>query len=121
AYAYVARDVDGTPVVSGTLRLVFADGDGARTAEGVSGTWAFEAAQTGLDEQEIGPQLGMGSLEGGIGSDGEIWINLNPGLADNNVFLSGRFTENARGELSGTWSYSTFVGSVAGGTFAAER
>jgi hypothetical protein len=82
------------------------------------GRWVLEARAEG-----VGPQDGEGTLQGTVEDTVEgptFAINLNPGIADDNVFLHGRF-EDERARMEGTWSYATFVGPVAGGRFEAVR
>ena len=51
--------------------------------------------------------------------DGQtIGIDLNPGVADNNVFLSGTFQGDT---IRGEWSFSGFPGVISEGTFIAEH
>lgn len=53
----------------------------------------------------------MGGIRGA-----RVTVNLNPQWVDNNVFLSGSFDKD---RFSGTWMWSTFVGSTAEGKFEA--
>jgi hypothetical protein len=105
-YLYKASDPDTRVVVTGALTIAI-DDKGA-----VSGEWAFEKIGS---FEETGPQTGTGTLGGSIHNN-EMLINLNPGWADNNVLLSGRWE---RGAWRGTWSWVTFVGPTSGGTFEA--
>jgi hypothetical protein len=50
--------------------------------------------------------------------NGEININLNPNIFDNNVILRG-IIEDRR--FHGTWSFSGFAGKLSEGTFEATR
>ena len=61
-------------------------------------------------ENEIGPQIGKGKLEGQI-IDGKVWINMNPKIADYNIFLNGNYSNN---EYQGNWYLSTFRGNEDG-------
>lgn len=105
-YSYKAYNSKGDLVVEGTLKLTITkDGD-------VSGTWTL--AKKGQSDS-VGPQVGTGMLDGK--KDGAtININLNPGWADNNVFLNGKI-EN--GKIIGKWSWSTFIGPTSEGNFEA--
>ena len=47
-----------------------------------------------------------------------ISMNLNPGWADNNVVLSGTVEKD---RISGKWTWITFVGPTAEGTFEAIK
>ena len=71
----------------------------------LTGSWNI-AAKEGFDEDKIGPQIGTGILEGQI-SNGKVWINMNPRIADYNIFLTGNYS----GDLyEGKWYLSTFRG-----------
>ena len=79
----------------------------------VSGFWVLE--QTDPEARMIGPQVGEGTLVGGM--DGpEIWMNLNPEMADNNVFLRGVLSG---GDINGQWEFVGFPGVLNRGTFQA--
>lgn len=107
-YTYKAYNAKGDIVVEGTFRLTI-NGTGE-----ISGSWAF--AKRG-QSNNIGPQIGTGALNGK--KDGSaITINLNPGWADNNVFLNGKI-EN--GTITGKWSWSTFIGPTSEGPFDAKE
>jgi hypothetical protein len=108
-YAYSGLDSNGKQVISGTLKLVEVK-DGR-----IKGTWDLKQVGPG---EKLGPQIGTGDFAGTIGQDGGIYIDLNPGTADNNIFLNGKF-EN--GELRGNWHYSTFAGPTTKGIFTARR
>ena len=69
-------------VVSGRLELTW-------TNDVISGNWAFAYVGPGdpeTAEHRLGPQIGQGRLEGWKHGN-TLSINLNPGWADNNVFL----------------------------------
>jgi len=74
----------------------------------LTGSWDISAID-GF-ENEIGPQIGKGMLEGQI-SDGKVWINMNPRIADYNIFLNGNYSNN---EYEGNWYLSTFRGNEDG-------
>lgn len=105
-YQYKALDPKHQVVVTGTLTMRIDD------AGLVQGEWALEKQGS---FEKTGPQIGAGTLEGSI-QNNDIQINLNPGWADNNVLLSGRFE---RGAWVGTWSWVTFAGPTSGGSFEA--
>jgi hypothetical protein len=109
-YAYLAR-VGLTPVVEGRMTLVVGDSI-------ISGTWELRrvpGSDTGI---AVGPQLGTGTLQGRRTAS-ELWLDLNPGWADNNVFLVLQ-PEVANG-LAGTWDHSTIIGPVTGGPVQLRR
>jgi hypothetical protein len=112
AYSYVARS-GLTPVVTGTVTLLV-DGDSA-----VTGTWELRRVPGTDTTIQVGPQLGSGTLAGRLNASGIVALDLNPGWADNNVFLA--FGATARDLLTGTWDHSTLIGPVAGGPVQLQR
>jgi hypothetical protein len=78
----------------------------------ITGSWEISAANE-FSEKEIGPQIGTGKLEGSIKA-GKIFINLNPGWADNNIFLNADYSKD---QFKGSWLWSTFIGPSASGSF----
>jgi hypothetical protein len=107
-YRYTAVH-SGSPVVEGFLHL-----DEVSTTR-VSGRW--ELSRVGSANVEVGPQVGTGTLAGSF--DGQtLSVDLNPGFADNNVFLAGTFQGNT---LRGEWNFSGFPGPISQGTFIAEH
>ena len=107
-YGYKAFNTKGDLAVSGTLVLTSSD------SGSVSGTWAFVAI---LPSEKVGPQIGTGTVAG-TRQHSSIWVNLNPGWADNNVILQGTV---ATDRIIGRWSWSSFIGTAAEGTFEAIR
>jgi hypothetical protein len=114
-YDYTAYDGAGGVVVTGTLYLVHVPNDVAGEPDYLQGRWVLRARAEG-----VGPQDGQGTLGGTAERDGTFYVNLNPEMADNNVFLRGAF-QDERARMEGEWSYTTFVGEVAGGRFEAVR
>jgi hypothetical protein len=112
AYGYVARS-GLTPVVSGTVTLLV-DEDSA-----VTGMWELRRVPGSDTTFQVGPQLGSGTLAGRLNASGMVAVDLNPGWADNNVFLA--FSATARDLFTGTWGHSTFLGPVAGGPVQLQR
>ena len=104
-YRYVGYDSSGRAVITGTLAFI-------RVEETtVSGSWDFEGPDG------YGPQVGSGTFEGS--RDGFFFdLNLNPGWADNNVYLHGEWKN---GTYRGMWEYATFVGPTNTGRFAAVK
>jgi len=111
AYSYLAR-IGIAPVVQGTLTLVVA------ADSSVTGTWELARVPGSDTTIAVGPQLGRGTLRGQLAPTG-VWVDLNPGWADNNVFLS--LLANASDRLSGTWDHSTLLGSVSRGPVQLRR
>ena len=108
-WEYTAYSAAGTAVVSGTF-IVRGEG------RDFTGTWDTQLLQPSAS---VGPQVGTGELRGSWDVEGQsVFFDMNPGWADNNVFLVGEPIGDA---LSGTWSHSTLLGNVAGGQFLARR
>ena len=108
-WEYTAYDFNNTAVVSGTFVV---------TAEGrhFTGSWETQLLKPG---SEVGPQVGTGDLRGEWDTEGQsIFFDMNPGWADNNVFLTATPDGNI---LRGNWSHSTLLGVVSGGQFTARR
>lgn len=117
-YTYSGFDETDDTVIRGSLRLQFSETGDEQTPLNVAGTWNLMKVK---DAEKLGPQIGTGDLEGSVSAVGEIWLNLNPGWADNNVFLAGHFSSHSLDEFEGTWTYSTFVGPTNSGSFEAKR
>lgn len=107
-YSYTSYDSSGTAVVKGWFKT------DAKDSINFDGVWCFK--EIGHPEN-IGPQTGDGELVGGFEED-KVWINLNPQMKDNNVFLLGDKNENG---IIGEWTWSTFSGPTSGGQFIAEK
>jgi len=104
-YSYLA-DLGDSPVVEGTMTFqVAADST-------VTGTWELHRVPVSDTTLVVGPQTGSGTIAGRRTATG-VWLDLNPGWADNNVFLA--LIPETTGGLSGTWDYSTLIGPVSGG------
>ena len=110
-YSYLAQ-IGNAPVVEGQLTLVVADDSS------VSGTWELRRVPASDTTITVGPQLGRGTLRGQL-SGSELWLDLNPGWADNNVFLS--FSTKTAAALAGMWDHSTLLGPIAGGPVRLRR
>jgi hypothetical protein len=108
SYRYTGYDRNGHKIVEGRLSITSIESDTLK------GNWRFHKVRAA---GKIGPQIGAGDLTGEV-NEGEIYINLNPGMADNNVHLRGRI-EGRR--FHGTWSFDGFVGGMNKGTFEARK
>ena len=108
SYSYSGYNSKGQLVVVGSMTLAVTD------SQTVSGTWALQCVVPG---ENVGPQTGSGTLLGSI-RGARVTVNLNPQWVDNNVFLSGSFDKD---RFSGTWMWSTLVGSTAEGKFEALK
>ena len=108
AYEYQSFDTSGVQIITGWIKTDFAD------SNNLTGTW--DLSKIG-DPPNIGHQVGEGKLNGSV-DNLNFWINLNPGVADDNVILNGVIVGNA---IEGNWYYSTFVGAINGGTFKGQK
>lgn len=116
-YLYQAFDSTGTLIVKGWIEIKINESvppDDENNYFPIDGKWYLDKIG---DPENIGMQVGEGSLIGTIEQD-DIRVNLNPGWADNNVFLNGKINGN---EITGHWYYSTFVGAINGGAFKATK
>ena len=107
-FRYKGYDANGSLVVTGTMNLIVA------ADSSVSGTWTLDAVSS---SNKIGPQVGSGTLVGSV-FNGSIAINLNPGWADNNIFLFGTIAQD---RFAGRWTWDTFAGPTASGMFEATK
>ncbi|MDH3253001.1 MAG: hypothetical protein OEM41_09435 [Ignavibacteria bacterium] len=107
-YSYSGYDEKGTLIVTGHITIAVDD------SSRITGTWQLKAA---TPEPPVGPMVGDGTLVGGI--EGEtIYMDLNPGWADNNVLLLGKRSGR---RIIGKWEYVGFPGVIATGSFVAVR
>jgi hypothetical protein len=106
-YQYTAYNAGDTAVVIGSVII------NNRDSTLLTGNWTLAGINGATD---VGPQIGGGALGGSTASG--VSINLNPGWADNNVILHGAFTGN---EITGTWSWISFVGVTAEGRFVMKK
>lgn len=107
-FSYKGYSADGSLAVTGTMSLTVA------ADSSVSGTWNLDAVSS---SDKVGPQVGSGTLFGSV-LNGSIAINLNPGWADNNIFLFGAIAQD---RFTGRWTWDTFVGPTASGMFEATK
>ena len=107
-FAYTSYDTTGVALVTGWFTLSVSD------SSTISGEWHFRAIG---NPENIGPQTGDGTLIGGL-AEGEVWLELNPGIRDNNLQLHG-ILEGDR--YAGDWMWITLFGVTNHGTFKALR
>jgi hypothetical protein len=89
-----------------------------RPDSSLAGSWVIRWAPGADTTATVGPQVGTGTLHGRY--DGErTQIDLNPGWADNNVYLLAAAADH--GQLTGQWQHSTLIGPVAQGRFELRR
>ena len=115
-YQYIGFDSRGTKIVEGQLSITSVESKRINSVDTleIKGNWQLNKIG---DPQKIGPQVGTGQLDGSI-VNGEVRIDLNPNMNDNNVNLTGTI-ENGR--FRGKWSFSGFAGILNQGTFDATR
>jgi hypothetical protein len=111
-FAYRAFDGRGDLLLVGTITLQ------AVEDSRLAGTWEIRWAVGADTTAIVGPQVGTGTLGGRVGPD-QTLIDLNPGWADNNVYLFARTAGD--GDLTGRWQHSTLIGPVAEGRFELRR
>jgi len=107
-YQYTGYGSNGDKIVEGQLSITSIESDRLK------GEWQLNKVG---DAEKIGPQVGTGNLVG-ENSKGEIYINLNPNMADNNVRLRGKIEGN---RFHGTWSFDGESGAINKGTFEASK
>ena len=105
-YSYRGYDSNSVTITTGTLNLRI------DSSNRVTGTWEFKPANAG---KKIGPQTGSGKLRGSVAGK-KLKVDLNPDVADNNIWLEGMMTAT---NLVGTWVWYGFAGRLNGGTFDA--
>jgi len=64
---------------------------------------------------------GAQPVGGQIDADGRMYLDLNSGTADNNIFLDAVVEETPAGWISGNWGESHITGTVAHGRFLLDR
>jgi hypothetical protein len=87
-WQYSAYSTQGTLVVTGCLSII------SIQSNEVSGTWSF-----GYTGQPQPHPVGEGRFDGSL-SGSSLFLNLNPGVNDDNLFLDGKLTGN---HYQGTW------------------
>lgn len=108
AFTYIGYDSTDIKIVKGWIKINFDD------STTISGEWELDKIG---DLQNIGPQLGSGQLIGSV-QDSQLFLNLNPQYADNNVFLICPYNNQ---KLIGKWNYVGFPGIINYGCFVAEK
>src|SRR5688500_3085221 len=110
-WKYVTRDENGAAMTEGLLTMPYP----LQSAANFAGSW--QARYVGPDGQrdKIGPQINGGRLTGAL-SDGQLRLELNPNMNDNNVTFIGTVQDD---RITGTWEYATFAGVTNKGTFEA--
>jgi hypothetical protein len=110
SYKYTGYDSSWNKIIEGYLWI-----DSIDSVE-VKGGWRFHLIS---DCENIGPQIGHGSIEGTTNMLGILSLNLNPGTIDNNVLLDCSMRLPYR--IDGRWSYIGFPGVINWGRFVGEQ
>ncbi|MBC8105232.1 MAG: hypothetical protein H7Z14_01475 [Anaerolineae bacterium] len=110
-WKYITRDGEGDSLTEGLLTLPYPLQEGAR----FYGSWQAKYVGPIDQQQKIGPQIHGGKLVGEL-TEGQLVLQLNPNMNDNNVRLIGKVDGN---RLTGNWEYSNFTGLAANGSFEA--
>jgi hypothetical protein len=106
AYKYTGYDSSWNKIIEGYLWI-----DSIDSVE-VKGRWRFYLVS---NCENIGPQIGHGSFDGTTNMLGILYLNLNPGMIDNNVLLQCSMRLPYR--IDGQWSYIGFPGVINWGRF----
>ena len=106
----VVRDAAGAVVATGHLRL---PDRLPPVGQSFEGTWQLASAGGVFPTGAATSGTYTGVVHGR-----DVSIDLNPGVADNKVVLSGSV---ANGALTGRWRYETFAGRKDKGTFTVGR
>ncbi len=101
SYKYTGYDSSWNKIIEGYLWI-----DSIDSVE-VKGRWDFDLVGNGTN---IGPQIGKGSFEGTTNMLGTLFLNLNPGMIENNVLLECSMRLPYR--IDGQWSYVGFPGVI---------
>jgi hypothetical protein len=108
SYSYKGYNAKGTLVIVGSFSMATTGGSE------VSGTWSLACIVPG---EQVGPQTGTGELAGTL-EGARLTLSLNPGWADNNVYLTGSIGKD---QITGTWMWSTYAGPTSQGSFEAAK
>lgn len=108
-YDFSMSDSLGNTVAEGDMKLDTAEGSK------VYGTYSFT---TKYNSSYPGLNTMGGTFNGSyIKSTGMVHLNMNPKLADANVFVEARVYRNS---LAGEWTFSTMMGVKSAGKFVAN-
>ena len=106
----VIRDAAGNVVATADLRL---PDQLPAAGQDFEGRWQLKSSTGSFPADSTA----NGKYSGIVHEQG-VSIDLNPGVSDNNVVLSG---SAINGSLSGNWHHATFVGSKPMGSFTITR
>lgn len=115
-YEYTGYDEKGEKLVAGRISITSTEQRRIGSAEStqLKGNWELKKAGA---QEPAGNQVGTGDLIGAIDKNA-VDINLNPNIADANVYLRGKIDGQ---RFHGTWTFSGYAGPVKSGKFEATR
>jgi hypothetical protein len=112
-YNYRGFDTNGNLLVAGAITLLVDE------SVQVKGDWKLQVLNRHR-LKELGPQDGSGKIIGQFKGDG-FFLNLNPDIHENNIYLDGKITGADIFKINGKWGYYGFEGKLFEGTFEMVR
>ncbi|TRZ64048.1 hypothetical protein D4R20_03255 [bacterium] len=110
-YDFVFTDSLNTPFLDGKMNLKVVDGDK------VSGDYTMGNKYS---DRPDGFSSLQGLLAGSVDSKNmSVFLNMNPKLADNNIFVNADIKQ--QDIIKGNWTYSTYTGTKRKGSFTAYK
>ncbi|MDZ4806504.1 MAG: hypothetical protein SGI90_16755 [Candidatus Eisenbacteria bacterium] len=118
-YRYTAWDESGAIVATGCASLTFTAVPGFDPPEyEVVGN---RCVAVRCVENAGSAHQGSSPVAGRLEANGQLFLDLNAGTADRNIYLQATGMLAFGGYLSGTWGESTLIGVVGLGTFLLDR
>jgi hypothetical protein len=113
-YNYKGFDTNGILLVKGVIILRVDE------TNKVKGDWKLQVLDKGK-LKESGPQDGSGKIVGQLKGD-SIFLNLNPDVFGDNIYLDGKVTKANIFKINGKWGhYGYFAGRLNEGNFEMVR
>lgn len=113
-YNYKGFDTNGVLLVEGVITLRVDE------TNKVQGEWKLQV----LDKEklkDLGPQDGSGKITGHLKED-RIFLNLNPAVFGDNIYLDGKITRANIFKINGKWGrYGYYAGKLIDGNFEMTR
>lgn len=111
-YSFTASDTMDKMLIDGTMEIM------KKEEKVLSGKYEVENR---LEEpNELSGIKDKGDFEGQVDEKkGKVFFNLNPKLADNNIFVNAEWKNDST--LAGTWTHSTMTGIKGKGNFKAVK
>ena len=107
-YSFTFSDSAGTKLIEGTLTL--------KTVENGKISGSYKNSTVYDSTFSAYNLLKGGKFSGTYKANGDVGFNMNPLLADNNVYVGAKVSGD---NISGNWSQTTMTGSKAKGKFTA--